>query len=205
MDEICYYCGKPKETDEHVPPKSFFPKGQRKNLIVVPSCKKHNHGNANDIEYVVNIVRMSKGVNESGGKLAEEITVNSLNSNLDLLNFTFKDSKKLNIKEEFSRGVIPDTEKFFIVMNCIFRGLIFHDTHTISKGSWRIILDGNLDNSKNDNLKAEVNRLRSLSLVKRKVENPEAFQYYCARFSGIDIYKLVFYENTTIWGQNLPD
>jgi hypothetical protein len=39
---ICYWCGCPASSREHVPPLSFFPKGKRTNLITVPSCYSHN-------------------------------------------------------------------------------------------------------------------------------------------------------------------
>jgi hypothetical protein len=37
----CAYCGAPKVTDDHVPPKSLFT-ADRTNLITVPACDAHN-------------------------------------------------------------------------------------------------------------------------------------------------------------------
>ena len=52
LPKICYWCGEgvPKVslTSEHVPPKCFFPKGYRNQLMTVPSCEKHN----NDLSYL---------------------------------------------------------------------------------------------------------------------------------------------------------
>jgi hypothetical protein len=39
---ICYWCGRPASSREHVPPLSFFPTGKRTGLITVPSCYDHN-------------------------------------------------------------------------------------------------------------------------------------------------------------------
>ena len=38
----CAYCSGAFETDDHVPPKGFFPKPRPSNLITVPSCDKCN-------------------------------------------------------------------------------------------------------------------------------------------------------------------
>lgn len=47
LPKICYWCGKGvlevSLTTEHIPPKGFFPKGYRNNLMTVPSCEKHNN------------------------------------------------------------------------------------------------------------------------------------------------------------------
>ncbi len=55
-DRQCYRCDQAGITDEHVPPKSFFPEGHRKGLITVPSCEAHNKDNSFDVEYVRNII-----------------------------------------------------------------------------------------------------------------------------------------------------
>lgn len=51
----CYYqgCKQGGITKEHVPPKSFFPKDQRKQLLTVPSCTLHNNSKSSDDVYVL--------------------------------------------------------------------------------------------------------------------------------------------------------
>ena len=66
---LCYACPKSATTKEHVPPLSFFPEDQRKNLITVPSCEDHNNSNSKDAEYAQNIVTTMFGVNALGQKL----------------------------------------------------------------------------------------------------------------------------------------
>jgi hypothetical protein len=41
-NNICYWCGTPATSKEHVPPRNLFPKGKNKDLITVPSCTEHN-------------------------------------------------------------------------------------------------------------------------------------------------------------------
>ena len=38
----CYWCGTDATSKEHVPPKNLFPKGSKKDMITVGSCKTHN-------------------------------------------------------------------------------------------------------------------------------------------------------------------
>jgi len=42
MPKICYWCGDPATSREHVPSRNLFPQGKNKNLITVPSCSRHN-------------------------------------------------------------------------------------------------------------------------------------------------------------------
>jgi hypothetical protein len=53
----CAYCNKQeKETDDHVPPKSFYPTPRPSNLITVPSCLKCNQGLGKDEEFFLAII-----------------------------------------------------------------------------------------------------------------------------------------------------
>jgi hypothetical protein len=48
----CVYCGEIKPlTDDHVPPRSLFPRPWPSNLITVPSCADCNCGSSKDDEY----------------------------------------------------------------------------------------------------------------------------------------------------------
>lgn len=51
----CYYpgCEEKAMTKEHIPPKSFFPKDQRVQLLTVRSCPKHNNSKSGDDLYVL--------------------------------------------------------------------------------------------------------------------------------------------------------
>ena len=48
----CYFCGNVATGVEHVPPKCFFPRGKRDNLITVPSCDAHNQEKSKEDEYI---------------------------------------------------------------------------------------------------------------------------------------------------------
>lgn len=57
-------CGGPATGVEHVPAKCFFPKGQRQNLITVPSCTLHNNATSKDDEYVRGVIVSASGNNK---------------------------------------------------------------------------------------------------------------------------------------------
>jgi hypothetical protein len=67
----CYFCGGPATSDEHVPPKAFFPedgalpnaRSLRVNLITVPSCDLHNSRKSGDDEAFFAVIAGSIGVN----------------------------------------------------------------------------------------------------------------------------------------------
>lgn len=56
----CYFCGRPSVGAEHIPPKSFFIKGKRENLITVPSCELHNQDKSKDDEYIRSLLLSSE-------------------------------------------------------------------------------------------------------------------------------------------------
>lgn len=48
----CIYCGSATDlTDDHIPPRSLFGKGDQGDLITVPSCRLCNNGASKDDEY----------------------------------------------------------------------------------------------------------------------------------------------------------
>lgn len=55
MKGACYFqaCTTAASTKEHVPPKAFFPKDKRDQLITVPSCPEHNSQKSGDDMYAL--------------------------------------------------------------------------------------------------------------------------------------------------------
>ena len=60
----CIYCGRMATTEDHVPPKAWFPQRLRSKMIVVPSCVECNNGNAKHEEHVRNLFAISEGINK---------------------------------------------------------------------------------------------------------------------------------------------
>ena len=55
---LCYLCGKPATTKDHLPPKTLFAPPRPSNLITLPSCTECNRAYALDEEYFRNNISM---------------------------------------------------------------------------------------------------------------------------------------------------
>jgi len=76
MNTHCYMCGADGSTREHVPPRSFFPKGVgHQELLTVPSCPKHNTAKSNDDQYVLAQICINAGLGEN---LAKQVFLRSI-------------------------------------------------------------------------------------------------------------------------------
>lgn len=63
---LCVYCAKAEATTiDHVPPKGFFAKGRRSDLIRVPACRGCNGSFSPDDEYARQIFTMAAGADNS--------------------------------------------------------------------------------------------------------------------------------------------
>lgn len=79
-NSVCYFCGEPATTTEHVPPQSFFPEDDeargtslRRNLITVPSCNLHNNGKNEIDEKIRNIIGMILSRNSAGDANSQKV------------------------------------------------------------------------------------------------------------------------------------
>jgi hypothetical protein len=77
----CYYqgCSRPGTNKEHIPPKSFFPKDQRNQLLTVRSCGLHNNEKSSDDIYVLAQILM----NASPSNRSREVWKQSVLPQLD--------------------------------------------------------------------------------------------------------------------------
>lgn len=75
LASTCYMCDSLATSNEHAPPKCFFPEanaaGQdlRRNLITVPACDAHNAAKSKDDEYLRAIILLASG---SSSKIAKD-------------------------------------------------------------------------------------------------------------------------------------
>ncbi|MDI6765489.1 MAG: hypothetical protein QME52_01480 [Bacteroidota bacterium] len=58
---LCYFCGAPATTNDHLPPGNTFPDPKPINLITVPSCDIHNTKQSKDDEYFGIIIKTASG------------------------------------------------------------------------------------------------------------------------------------------------
>lgn len=76
----CAYCGREAElTDDHIPPKSLFPKSLWGRLLKIPSCNECNGGASKDDEYLRTMVGLSaKGERDEILQPLSDATVRAL-------------------------------------------------------------------------------------------------------------------------------
>ncbi|WFF42122.1 hypothetical protein EVC62_11745 [Salinicola endophyticus] len=84
----CYYqgCQNKGITKEHIPPKSFFPKGEKEQLLTVKSCEIHNNKKSTDDQYILAQICM----NASPSNRAREVFLKKIEHQLDHNNGAFK-------------------------------------------------------------------------------------------------------------------
>lgn len=76
----CYFqgCENKGITKEHIPPRSFFPKGEKEQLLTVKSCEIHNNRKATDDQYVLAQICM----NASPSNRAREVFLKKIKPQL---------------------------------------------------------------------------------------------------------------------------
>lgn len=88
MNCYCQGCSQPGKTKEHIPPKSFFPKDQRDQLLTVPSCEVHNNSKSTDDMYVLAQICMNASPRNRAREIFIERVVPQLGHNSDALRRT---------------------------------------------------------------------------------------------------------------------
>lgn len=129
--ETCYFqgCSNAAINREHIPPKGFFPKNQRDQLITVPSCEKHNNKKTTDDTYILAHICMYSSPNNQ----SREVFIKHVAKQLDYNNSTFRKMIAKN-SISFSDKVvaypvnIKRFDDFFTALSC---GVIY----SISKKS----------------------------------------------------------------------
>lgn len=80
----CYFqgCAEKGITKEHIPPRSFFPDGEKEQLLTVKSCEKHNNAKSKDDLYVLAQICM----NASPSNRAREVFMKKVAPQLEFNN-----------------------------------------------------------------------------------------------------------------------
>lgn len=130
-DEMtCYYCGKKAVSSEHVPPRCFFPKGKRENLIQVPACEDHNESTSKDDEYVLFIISSHIGNNDTGKEHSVEKGIKPVLRSEALLSVISENSLDVYVgdgeKLDPTKMINIDRERFNREITKMAYALYFH-------------------------------------------------------------------------------
>ncbi len=197
----CYACSGLATSREHAPPRSFFPEGRRNNLITVPSCKTHNHGNASDVEYVRNAIAFLAGINDAGTAIMQS-AMRSLDRGRALFNQTFRSIRPF-VRNGEEVGIFKiDLARLKAVMISTTQALHYRDHG--QKWKWWCFFSPTLESEKTvfqqqpDNWEPLRQRLKNDPCKPRETGEPNIFSYASHQFDGPSdwawMYRLTFYE-----------
>jgi hypothetical protein len=94
----CYFkgCTEKGTTKEHIPPRSFFPEGEREQLLTVKSCKAHNNDKSTNDLYVLAQICMNASPSNRAREVFQERVLPQLSHNNHALRrMLLKDSRQL--------------------------------------------------------------------------------------------------------------
>jgi len=112
----CAYCGAPKVSDDHVPPKNLFPV-DRTNLITVPACHEHNGKRSDLDEKFRDYVATHVGNDSPNTQELFERTIRGVTRNKKIQRW-WPDFSKFEVKIE--------SDSFKPMIEWITRGLYWH-------------------------------------------------------------------------------
>lgn len=164
---------------EHAPPKGFFPKNMRTNLITVPSCRLHNEDTSSDDEYVKNIVSMMIENNQTSIDHFFDKTLRSFKRN-KVMSAQIRDSlKDVSTFKEGAKSFEIDRVRFDKIIRKISYALFYNEYGY----SWERLLavttnQLKMGNTGNDHLGHMFESFEEdLDTLQLKGSNPNVFQY----------------------------
>lgn len=220
--ELCYMCGRPATSREHVPPRSIFPEGKdldgkdhRRNLVTVPSCRIHNSEKSSDDEFLMVSLAGIIG-NNSIGYMHKFSKVNRAirRSANRLLIDVFAERKLFIIRDENKfLDVIwgkPDFDRLNRCFDRIARGIHLHHFRTRYLGEIVIYL-GYLrhSDSSSRNFSAFIRDKVGIemSYSEKFGKNDDIFFYQVSPVDqyGLFTFRMCFYGGLDIYAAFVPD
>ena len=216
-NRICYMCGTPAKSKEHVPPACLFPEEKdiktsifRNNLITVPSCDLHNSKKSKDDEFLMACLAGIVGNNVIGFFHNLTKVKRALDrKGDDFSHVLMKDSIKHNIRG--SKGQVfpvlvgrPDFDRLQSCFEHIAHGLFYHKFEKIFIGKCHIIMDFiKFDDDKAETYKLLCRKRFEMEPNKPRKEgtNQEIFRYEFVdpdEFGLIGL-RMTFYEGTNVF------
>jgi len=202
--DICYWCGNPSTSKEHVPPRCIFKALPSKNqLITVPSCDLHNHAKSADDEYFAALLAINFQNNIVGKEQVHKMAIPTLLHSSGLASrfkdqsrgpFMIEDPDTGDIQRGF-HGFEPELDRLNNVFEHIARAIYYHHYKCPLQGSVEHIFPEFLTN-----IQAPTEAINLLKDAQKHGENPEAFYYQMAIDNlintGLGVIRLSFYEGT---------
>jgi len=214
---VCYLCGEPATSREHVPPSCLFPEEKdiktsilRNNLITVPSCELHNSKKSKDDEFLMACLAGIVGNNVIGffHNMTKVRRALDRKGN-DFVHILMKDPKNMTIQNTQGQvfPVIVGRPHFDRLRSCflhIASGLFYHKFNKVFEGICHIIMDFiTYEDEKTEKYKLLCRKRFEMEPKKPKSEgnNPEIFRYEFNEPDefGLIALRMTFYEGASVF------
>jgi hypothetical protein len=199
-------CAENPTTKEHVPPKTFFPTGYRKNLWTVPSCSIHNNDNSLDVEYTGNCIINAL---ESTGSALEQSQIKvfkAFDRRASVRLGTLENPKLIRLPSgELTVTFRVNTDRVTSVMEAIAFGVHFNLSGTTYMGRWKIVTPNlrsvaNAHYGQPEERVPLFNNLADMSFDELETPEPDVFRCSVHTFPDESVvYKFVFYIGFTVY------
>lgn len=220
MQEICYACDNLATSQEHCPPRCFFPKNERVNLITVPACSEHNNEKSDNDEWVRLIIAALSGEMKLLPVITRSILRKTRSGNpskiqnhiLDIINQVIPnnliDNNNLSDYSQYRPyDMLPG--KSIILrkhLELIARGIMYHENRVNFKNTVFMIQSDKIQplgcdaNTQNIlDLISDANRKNLLlGSACEKGDNKNIFSYKINKLCLMNIVQLQFYQKVVI-------
>ena len=212
MHDICYWCGKPATTREHVPPRCFFPDKDKEdisniefhweNLLTVPSCHDHNTKKSLDDEYLLAHIAPARNTNGYGLYKTAFKIMRSVKRNRKLIE-CIGTNESYETKGTFIK-VRCDDIRLCRSLEAIARALFFHKCGVPFWGRCFVYYPYDINDEnvalRNGNVLQILEQESSQWVHKVEGIYPEVFKYHFSGFDqhGCACFLMTFYENVKV-------
>lgn len=212
---FCYWCGKQKTSDDHLPPKSFYPKGDRgDNFITIPSCNEHNQEmHKLDDRFRFYLQAGSVDASEKAKEMFSQKTMRIFERNeskgfannlLENMKLAVIDGKQYPVFEFPSDFQIDFFEK-------IIRGLYYHhinavvpENFIVTHLSFQLKTQGVNYAEQRQSIQELITQFGPEDLKYGTVANPRIFEYVYYTSGKVFFTLMSFYENIEFFGFVTP-
>ena len=211
----CYMCDERAVSDEHAPPRCFFPEAKdvgvdlRTNLVTVPSCEAHNSSRSRDDEYAMMFVVTHYETNAVARDQCSTKCIRALKHSRGLTSVIFNKTRHVSVGGQPSVAVTVDRKRFDRVMEHTCRALFFHEFRR--KFAPRLFVWSPAFRHSNFEPDAQEVELgyharQVLQNQPRLGQNEQVFWYQLYEKPGsLTAFRLMFYEGCSVYGVSMPE
>jgi hypothetical protein len=202
-------CDAGATSDEHVPPKSFFPpRLQGKALAIVPACEAHNTANSPDVEYARNVLANQFGSSALADEVADK-AFRSWDNSPKLLAKTLQGAEIAHLVDEGTTAetllMRLDLKRITAVATSIAHALFYIEYGKAWPGTFKIFCTFHSKNSLKglpDGTEQKGNWFAARPYSERPAIHSDVFRYMFHESTEL-IFAMCFYDRTWIYARRI--